>query len=519
MNTNFKQLSLFLFILLFGLLAYFSAGLKLYLDDLYYAYPSFFGNYAEHITGYFRNYGFFRPISLFYYYLVLEVYQIAPYLAHQIPLLIYFGGVYFFYRLYKFHQLSGKLAFLSLVTLLSFPWSVEGWAWFSANPSVIVILLLGLQIYLAEKYQLTLKNLLILFILQIFIVFTYDSPLLIPFPLTFLLLTKNITHLKEIKNKAVEFILISLLLFIPTIVNLTIRSYIQPGMDIRFRMINFSEAVVHWGNIIYFFKTLFSLKAFQEFWIGGSSRGLSLIFGNPVTALSFLLVMLIIIKSLFDSDKSASKNINNKRVVLFWLLSFILSLIPLSWQKTYSPFRTFILPALFLYSAIIYWLNSNYKKIQLSPVWSLIIKISFLYSVVIFFSLQVHMVDSYIRQYEMDKKITSETEHFLKNLGIDKSDSVYIYFAKVPNNNLWSFVYGDFILSSYYHYWTAEYFYKIHTGYWKNIGIELDYNGQFLSKYSKDYFLNQKSLILLKYNGYKKCLYDECYEYLNSQNK
>lgn len=518
MFTDHKKLNLILFVIVFAILAYFASGLKLYLDDFYYAYPSFFGNYQEHMSWYFKNYGFFRPVSLFYYYLVLIIYQAFPYLSHQIPLIIYLVGIYYFYKLQKLHGLPDRLTLLSSILLLSYPWAVEGWAWFSANPSVIVTFLLALQIYLAEKYSLNLQNYLFIFLLQILIVFIYDSPLLFPLSLSYLLFSGFRTNSGFKNNRLPKFILISAIFFIPTIINLILRTYFQPGMEIRFKMISPADAVYHWGNILFFFKSLFTPKAFQDFWVGGSGHGYNLIFSNFFTAILFLSLIFIIFQIFFNLKSEDRIVPDSARLIKFWLFSFILSLIPLSWQVTYSPFRTFILPAICLTQAGVYWFSINRLKVRLSPYLVFAVKMLFVYMTLNFFALQVHMVDSYIRQYEMDKKITFETQYFLKNLNVDAFDYTHIYFSNVPNNNLWSFVYGDYVLSAYYHYWTAEYFYRIHAGSWKNIGVELEENRKFLSKYDKDLFLAKKPLVMLKYNGYKKCLYDECYNFQKLMN-
>jgi len=472
-------------------------------DDIIFGFPAVTKDYLGFYSNYLKNFGLFRPLALIYYFFIYNIYLIFPKLTHLIPLVILTLAFFLIFKSLSLQGLSKKQSFSLGVLFLSIPFISETYAWFSANASIIVIFIFFLQIYLVEK-DLIRKNLLkIILALQILSVFFYETIIFMSFALGYLLYFKG-----KIKNR----LRLTIFSIIPIFAYFISKIIIRPQFETRSKLITIFDIVSHWKTFFVQLKMLFSSNYLENFWRLEFVDGLNFIKNNPLVIILLTIFFLIIINRLF---KSESKNIkkNYQSSLFFWLLSFILSLIPLSRQTDYLPFRTLILPIIIFFICLFFVINLVYANKTVGKMLdflSLPFKIIFVLIIFAFLTIQISMVNQYANQFKIDKKIVLEINKKLENLGFEHPYRSNLLLKNFSNNNVDRLVYGDYIYSLFHNYWSAEALLDLNSGSFAKVGIEIPTENLFSSKISKDELLKLKPLTIMSFTDNKSCLKNEC---------
>lgn len=496
------------FFVVFLLLAFFASKLHLYLDDAYFLYPSLKNEFISHFRTYTSYYSIFRPATLIYYYFIFALYRITPFVSHLIPLGLFIFSLIFIYKVLFLQGFSRRHALLTSIFIGSLPFATETYAWFAASSAIISFLIFWFQVYLIERYNPTRKLLFTIFILQTLSVFTYESAVVLPFFLGFLWLKKRGVFSK---NRLMEYFKVLLFLGIPEFVYLISRIVIPAKVETRIKIIGIKQIITNWMNFAGYFRNVFINKeTFSLYWYQEGVRGLQAFLENPMYALILVLFISSLLYIAFYDEKENLKP--DRSISKVWLFGLLCALFPLSWQNNYLPFRVLFLP----YSLLIVLVSYQLKKCAFvtSNMW---IKLTGLLTLIFIISwgfvLQVQMMRNYNNQYLLDKKAAIEIEKIVTQIhGDHLYDRTNVFLINIPNNMLWSFVYGDYLLTSFYHPWVAEYFLYLQTGVWENIAVELESNSVYKGTVDKSDFLTKRPLTVLRYSGHYNCLYKECFQ-------
>lgn len=493
---------LLVFFLIFLTLSFFAAKKFLFYDDITFSFSSVTKDYLNFYKNYLKDYGFFRPLALVYYFFIYGIYLIAPQFAHLIPLMILFATSLLLFKTLTYERFSKKQSFAASVFFISLPFVTEAYSWLSANSSIIVLFIFFLQIYLIEKNFIKKNLLIILLVLQTVSVFFYESTIFMSFALAYLLYIKE-----KVKNK-LHLVVFSIL---PILTYFISKIIIRPQFENRSKFITISEAFSHWQAFLSQLKVLFSNNYIKNFWNLELFDGLNFIKNNPLILFLFIFTFLLIIAKLFIKEDAKEKFFGH--YMYFWFFTFFLSLIPLSWQTDYLPFRTLVLPILIFFICLIYLFNliSTYQKIkQLTQVFAFFFKIIFIIMTSIFFLIQISMINQYVNQFSYDTKIVLEINKKLEDSGFEHPYRSNLLLKNVPNNNLGRIVYGDYIYGLFHNFWSARALLDLNSGSFAEVGIEMRADNSFVSRISKDELMNSRPLTIMRFTDDKSCLTGEC---------
>lgn len=489
--------------LVFLILGFFTVKLSLYLDDYSLIFPAIYKNYNIHFQNYLKDFGLFRPLSLIYYYLIYSIYIYLPWLAHLIPLTILVFTGFILSKTLKAQGLRASQSFVISMILITLPFVVENFSWLIANNSIIVLTIFIIQIYLIENNFFN-KNLLkIILFLQLISIFVYETTIFMSFPIAYLLYAT-----KKETNKLKLFFFS----FFPIGVYLFSKLIYKPQFELRSKFINLSDAINNWSSSFIQLKLLFSPAYLSNFWGREIVEGFKISISHPYILFLTACLLLLIIAKLFTKNENGINPINRNSRLFFWLLCLILSLIPLSWQRGYLPFRTLVLPSILILIVLVFCSNQIIilKQNSLTKFVEFSLKIIFIILVTVFLTIQISMLNQYYSQYILDRKITSEINKKLEILGFEHPYRSNLYLRGLNRNNFNRLLYGDYLFTNYNYYWSAEALLDLNSGSFSKLGIEFTGENNFSSSVPKKDFLKLRPLTIMSFTDNQSCLRKEC---------
>jgi len=501
-----NRLELLIFALVFLIFSFFSARKFLFYDDITFGFSAVTKDYLNFYKNYIMDYGLFRPFALIYYFFIYEIFFSLPQLAHLIPLALLTITSFFTFQTLYVEGLSKKQSFMVGIFLLSIPFVTETYSWLSANTSIIVLFIFFLQVYLIEKNSIKKGLLSILILIQTISVFFYESTIFMSIALAYLLYTK-----RKIKNK----IKLAIYSIFPVLIYFISKIVIRPQFENRSKFITIPEAFSHWQTFLSQLRMLFSPNYIRNFWGLEFINGLSYI-SNNIFILSLLVTtifLLIVYLFMKERKKEKGDEIFYNHNVFFWPLTFILSLIPLSWQTDYLPFRTLILPIIILLINLFLIINlilTSQKVKEILQILAIPFKIIFILMTFVFITVQISMINQYVKQFMFDTKIVLEIDKKLENSGFEHPYRSNLLLKNMPNNNVERIVYGDYIYGLFHNFWSAKAFLDLNSGSFLEVGIEMKDDNSFVSKISKNELLNLKPLTIMSFTNNESCLKGKC---------
>lgn len=500
-----------IFILLFlSVTAFLIRSSFLFFDDIVYAFPAFSQDYFELYKGYFSYFGFFRPLALAYYFYIYEIHRLIPFLSHLIPLFFLTVSSILLVRVLTLQGLNKKPALTAGLLLMTMPFVTETYSWLSANMSIMVLFILFYQIYLIEKGFFKNKLVYLLFGMQLIAVYLYESTFFLTIALSYLLYTKE--RLKNWQKLAIFSIS-------PLLIYTISKTLIKPQFIQKARLITLSEAITHWKSFFPDLNILFSADYLSKFWGLEISDGIKYIGSNSLSLIFLVLAFILFCNRLMrqkNTPKTHSK-IQINTGFNFWLTTFLLSLVPLSWQELYIPFRLLVLPTITFFISLLFLIkliSFNQAAETIISYLSTPVKVIFIFLLFIFMLIQSSMVNQYINQYQIDKKIVTEIDTKLAELGFEHPYRSNLYLMNFPNNNVGRLLYGDYIYSLLRNYWSAEALLDLNSGRFARVAIDIpksDYAAAFFSsKFPKNDFFNLRPLTVMQYINDVECLKYEC---------
>lgn len=527
-NLNIYSVLYFLvYALFFFILAQAVSKLFLYLDDVSYIFPSIIGDYQSHFAGYLRDNGFNRPVALLYYYSIFKIYLSRPVLAHLFPLILLFISSIILRKILINQGISRWYSLLASLWMLSIPFMVEIYTWFSASIGSVALLIFMLQVYLIEYQPNEKSTAPAVFLLQSISSFSYETTLFMPLALAYLYLIKRKI---PITFQAFKYYLKYMLIFIiPTFFYIIIKISIPHSIPSEFEIGKLPEIFSNFQNQMDQLYELFWTKGPANFWYGETISGLKIIINNDIfssfsVALTGILVYLLLDINSRREKGDAVNNIDDKKDLfnekksLFWLMAFFSSLIPLIWKKYYLPFRTFYLPTLLL-GIFMVFITVGYirkRKIVFSYNIFLVFGLVTIALLLLSLSLQIKMVDNYRQQYLDDEKMINEIRVTTEYLGYTSENRSNLLLLNMFNSTVFSYRYGDYILSMFANEWSAAGFVDLNSGTIKKIGIEKKEKNIFSSDYSRSYFEALRPLTILKFRGVDSCRQNNCFDLIRS---
>ncbi|MFA6081479.1 MAG: hypothetical protein WC741_03665 [Patescibacteria group bacterium] len=498
-----NKFELVVFFIIFLILGFFASKTFLFYDDITFCFSTITKDYLNFYKNYIKDYGFFRPLALIYYFFIYNLYLILPRLTHLIPLALLTITSFLIFKVLSRQGFNKKQSLVVSIFFLSLPFVTEAYSWLSANTSIIVLFIFFFQIYLIEKNSIK-KNLLkIILTLQIISIFFYESTIFMSFALAYLLYIKG-----KVKNK----LQLALFSIFPIFTYFISKIVIPPQFENRSKFISISEAFSHWQAFLSQLKMLFSNNYLQNFWSLEFIDGLSFIKSNAFILILLISVFILITFKLFKNEQDYEKKIPRSHMY-FWSSAFILSLIPLSWQTDYLPFRTLILPILIFLICLIFIFNfiSNNKKVKnILRLFIVPFKVIFIIMTIIFLIIQISMINQYVSQFKYDNKIVLEINKKLEDSGFEHPYRSNLLLKMVPNNNVGRLVYGDYIYGLFHNYWSAEALLDLNSGSFSKLGIEFSDENNFSSSVSKEDFLKLRPLTIMSFTDNQSCLRNEC---------
>jgi len=397
--------------------------------------------------------------------------------------------------------------------ILSLPVSTEAYSWFSGNSGLYVYFLFFLQVYLLEKYTIGKRILFLLLSLQIIATYLYESTAFMPIAFGILWYIKNGESLFP-TDRVRKYMSIISLLFIPFLFYIFGFILYPPQIETRIKFIDALAIINNWRDSLIYLLRFFFTPGQINFWLKEGWLGLENTIWTPITfAVLIPLILLLFWKMFSRSIEQKRESIAQDRL-FFWGLCFFLSLIPLSWQPYYLSFRIMYLPLSILIiigSFILVRINIK-KKIFLFSIIN-VTRIIIISIIIFFLSVQIKMLLNYREQYLSDVKMVAEIDNKIEGNSLPDDESDYILIKNFPNNTLDINIYGDYIFSVFYHFWSLEYFYNFQTGKWKNIAVELQDKNIFRSKHTKKEFLSKNPLIIFNFTNSYRCSLGDCFNY------
>ncbi|OGK43465.1 hypothetical protein A3B40_01940 [Candidatus Roizmanbacteria bacterium RIFCSPLOWO2_01_FULL_37_16] len=536
-----SKIPLIIFYLVFLILAVFASRTFLFYDDVMYGFPAVTKKYFDFYRFYIRDWGLFRPLALVYYFFIYEVFARLPAFAHLVPLAILTIASYLLFRILLLQGVGSKKALIIGLIMATSPFSVEAFSWLSANISLVVILIFFLQIYLVESNQFRDYLPEALLLLQLVTIFFYESTMFLTVPLSFLLFAKN---REKSKLKLASFIAIPIFIYFVS------KLAIEPLFEHKDKLLGLSEFISNWASSIHHLRVLFSLRYLKNFWWPEVTNGYSQLNNYVIASVFFFFLIYFLASKLFEKkDYSPLKALTTEQVaelegspgsaqilgpsigksstdgrensdriwkinyqMKFWGLSFIFSLIPLSWQPTYQPFRTLILPFISLIIVLYFVVYEKFKNTK-TAMFNSTLKFACVLFIAFSIMIQVSMIDKYFKQYVVDKQIAKEIDKKLEGLGFDHPNRSNLYLMGFPYNNFTKLRYGDYIYSMYHYYWSAEALLDLNSGSFANVAVEVPSDKYFTARrMTKEEFLNLRPLTIMRYTDRQSCEKADCLE-------
>lgn len=128
----------------------------------------------------------------------------------------------------------------------------------------------------------------------------------------------------------------------------------------------------------------------------------------------------------------------------------------------------------------------------------------------VFFLIQIGIVDNYRLQYLYDLKIVEAISKDTPDWNRIKKENVSVYIKNLPYNNINAFTYGDYLFGIFNNFWSGEYFYYISTGVWKHLAIRLQAENIYRSRYTEKEIL-EKGPWVFTYTDNLRCLKNDCF--------
>lgn len=481
---------IFIFALTYVLIAHFTTGLKLFLDDFVLIFPAILKSFGSHFAQYTHDYGLFRPFALFYYYVIYDLYLASPAIAHLAPFTLHFlSGIILFFILKK-NKIDNLICLSLSLFYIALPFATEAYMWFAANPAVIVGLIIFLQIatvLYSAKEKIAVS---IVFALQLLSLFFYETGFFFFIPLAYLIANKF--HKKDQKY----LLKILALFFIPELIYAITKIMFKPHVISHPLIQNATDLIsnMHFfvSNIIYLF---FNPSTYSNFWIDNVNAGIYLIKNNPLDELLLIFIIISLCFAVVASLKSQKNSAKNQNIK-FWLMLTLTSIIPLFLLQNFNfPFRVLFLPlTLFLISLVIIVKRFRWETflINIFTILLIIIFCAFLF-------IDNGISSKYSLQYKIDQQITNALELKALSLGFSDQNQANLLLNKDKASDVYkNFAYDEHILSCYSSYWCAQAELNLITGRIKQIEIEFK-NGESSgpSELPLGLFVNQRPFVIL----------------------
>jgi len=492
------------FALVFFLLGWYVVQLRLYLDDSYFIFPAQTHSYTAHFNTYTQYYGIFRPLTLLYYYFIYTSFLAYPSLSHLLPFFLFIITILVLYRLFQSQNLSPR-ASLSICLLIALtPFALEGYSWFAANSAIIAYFLFITNLWLLITKKPNFFTLIISLLLNLLATFTYESTIFMPLIFIYLFLTRS-RRSSSSRLTFTKTILAILLFLAPVAGYLYLRLAFPPTIFSRIQFLSPQQLLLNILQTTKSFVALFSPSQLVNFWYQPSVNGLFSLASSPFLSILSILFIASLIYTLFFTHPSPVKP-PRPLPRFFWLFTFILSLLPLTFQSNYLPFRTYLLPL----TLLLLLLSSQFSRQFLLPLKP-VIKLTFIPIIILLLGLNISLLSNLRDQYHLDKEIAAEiNKHSLATFGPHPYQRQTIIIDNLPTNMLESATYGDSLLSAYYHPWAADYFHYFQTQTWENFGLIDNHTSQFKSNLPQSQLLLQKPILYLRYTDTTSCHYHHC---------
>ena len=480
-------------ILFVAVLGLFSVHLKLFYDDTFFVFPAVSKDYWHFGLNYFRDYGLFRPLALAYYFCIYNVYLRFPGVAHLLPLFLQGAVAVMVFKLLE-RQLAKADSLLFALLIFVSPLSVEGYVWFSANVSILVILLLLMQIYWLVRFPTVAKYFYWTVALQFLSVFLYESTFFLLVIIDLMWLHAFWTRSKSsvlsfLKRKGLFLFLLSTVPFGSYLLSKLI---LKPNYYNRAKFITVPEMAGNFYQALGQFKRLFD----AQIWLADLSNGWGLVVKSSLlTGLLAGGVIGLMVYLYSGQKKQNFTPINKERRawMIFGVVAFLAVLIPFLWQSDYWPFRLLYLPSILIVMglALIFSLGRE-KQAWLSFVRGVLVSL-----IVVSTLISLSMLDKYRRQFEFDFAIMEQVSRQTKGLGYWHPLRTNLLLTGVPPSAVQKVMYGDYLHSIFANYWSAEAFLDLYMGSISKLAIKTT-DGRYVSRYEENYFAALRPQVVMK---------------------
>ena len=508
MITRLLRREYFPFVLLFIMLSIFVVKLGLYLDDTSYIFPSLVGNYTTHFANYIRDNGLNRPLALIYYYFIFTYYRFLPQIAHLIPLAIHVVTGVIIYKILK-RYLSSTSALFTALLVTAIPFWAEAFSWFAASVGLVVRLIFYLQVYLIVNENDKKIIFPTVFVLQALASYLYETTILMPITLSFLLVVRFNQYF-PFRHFVASYSKKLLILSLPGIVYVGLKILIPHSVGSEFSLSNTTKI---FENISGYALPMYELvwsKGPKLFWYEGMQKGYQLLISSPIGFVTLFALLIYLLQRTIGMREPNGTDKKSFRIILpFWLTSFLLSLVPLVWKQDYLAFRTLALPlelgcitiAFLFYFVYQRWETGKNIREALIFFASLPILAGLL--------LQVSIVANITQQYRDDRQLAEQIDESNRNLGFTASYRTNVLVANIPSNTVSSFLYGDYIFSMFYSNWTAAGFIDLHSGTVAQIGIA-GTDRLLSAQITQDEFMQLRPLTIYEFTSKENCQNGDC---------
>jgi len=506
MKNFFKKnlLIIAIYFFIFLLLIYTGRNLRLYIDDNVMIFPVVLKSIFSHFIQFNYDQGFSRPFALISYYFIYSIFTFSPFIAHSILILLHTINAGLLFRILKKFNTHSKLSLLISLVFLSFPFATELFYFLANIHGIIVIFLFLIQIEILNSSLGLNKKIVLIFLLTLISVFTYELTFFLWIPLTYALFNQS-------KNKKSSFLYLSLFI-LPNFLYLLFSKIIFPPhiLNPRSASINLFTLKNNFVNLLENIKYLFFNKdSWLNFWQQNFKDGL--VISNNTLLLKIILIIFICLlcNYLVRKNHRIISYINEKNSVIFWGLLFLFSLLPLLFVEGFNfPFRALFMPSILFFIFIIMILNLFVPKLQNNqPFLFLMMAI-----VCFFVIIDVGIADKYNKQITFDESLTKSIKQTIRSVGFSDQYPTYLIINNLPHSIVYKkFLQGDHILSCYNYYWCAQASLNMITGVVKDIGIKF-VDESFSSKTELPYreFINKRPLTIMSFTDNQSCLTGEC---------
>lgn len=431
-----KYLDIAVFLSVFIILGLKTANLGLLLDDNVHLFPALIGTYKEYFLSYFYGYGFFRPLTLPFFYFIYSFYIFSPAIAH-----IFLFSMHFFTGIIFKNALEStfgkKISFFLSLIYITFPFFTEQYGWIAASNSLVANLLFMVQLYVIfESHISSLKKIIYILLAQILSIFFYESVFFAFVPIAFLLGAIN----KESLKKSFNYLLIFSL---PSLGYYLLRSFVfiahDPNTIRNITLVEFTNG--QWINL--FINNLsrlasdlqfllFSKGAFIFFWKYTFVEGILSLYKD-----GFLFLMLIVFSvGIFIYITKNKGNKSPSKLPIYFLLLSIFTALPALLVKVPSyPFRVISLPIFFLVIFIFLIIDRISKKLNY-----LLLFIIIVFNLI--FSQQ--MLQAMSNQFDDDQRNAADIVSVLDS-SLEAGQKINILVNNIPQSTQIDFTYGEYL--------------------------------------------------------------------------